>query len=180
MADKTEISLDELKALGLVGPDFELEATGGPEPRAAPPPTAAVGPEPGSEAPAKLETQLKRPSGSGGEAAGKEEPVTVRPVQFSSLAAPAQAGVPVDGNLDLLLEVALNVTVELGRVQMTVQEIIALQPGSIVELDKLAGEPVSILVNGMLVGYGEVVVVDERFGVRVTEIISPDPRLGVG
>jgi len=63
---------------------------------------------------------------------------------------------------------------------MTVQEIIALQPGSIVELDKLAGEPVSILVNGMLVGYGEVVVVDERFGVRVTEIISPDPRLGVG
>lgn len=179
MADNTQISLDELKALGLVGPDFELEATGAPEPPPAPP-TAAVDPERGPEVPAKLEPERKRPSGSGGEAAGKEEPVTVRPVQFSSLAGPTQAGVPVDGNLDLLLEVALNVTVELGRVQMTVQEIIALQPGSIVELDKLAGEPVSILVNGMLVGYGEVVVVDERFGVRVTEIISPDPRLGVG
>lgn len=76
------------------------------------------------------------------------------------------------GSIDLLFDVQLHLSVELGRTSIPVREILQLGPGSIVELDKLAGEPVDILVNGKLIARGEVVVVDENFGVRVTEIAS--------
>lgn len=87
---------------------------------------------------------------------------------------------PVDTevkNLSLLLDVPLQVTVELGRTKRSVQEILHLSSGSIIELDKLAGEPVDILVNNKLIAKGEVVVIDENFGVRVTDIISQSDRL---
>jgi len=77
-------------------------------------------------------------------------------------------------NIALLLDVPLRVTVELGRARMLIKDVLNLCPGTIVELDKLAGEPVDILVNDRLLGRGEVVVVDEKFGVRVTEILAPD------
>ncbi|ALF10161.1 flagellar motor switch phosphatase FliY [Parageobacillus thermoglucosidasius] len=80
-------------------------------------------------------------------------------------------------NLSLLLDVPLQVTVELGRTKRSVQEILQLSSGSIIELDKLAGEPVDILVNNKLIAKGEVVVIDENFGVRVTDIISQSDRL---
>ncbi|MED4968577.1 flagellar motor switch phosphatase FliY [Parageobacillus toebii] len=80
-------------------------------------------------------------------------------------------------NLSLLLDVPLQVTVELGRTKRSVQEILSLSSGSIIELDKLAGEPVDILVNNKLIAKGEVVVIDENFGVRVTDIISQSDRL---
>jgi flagellar motor switch protein FliN len=80
-------------------------------------------------------------------------------------------------NLSLLLDVPLQVTVELGRTKRSVQEILHLSTGSIIELDKLAGEPVDILVNNKLIAKGEVVVIDENFGVRVTDIISQSDRL---
>ncbi len=76
------------------------------------------------------------------------------------------------GSIDLLFDVQLHLSVELGRTSIPVREILQLGPGSIVELDKLAGEPVDILVNGKLIARGEVVVVDENFGVRVTEVAS--------
>ncbi|UOQ85585.1 flagellar motor switch phosphatase FliY [Gracilibacillus salinarum] len=80
-------------------------------------------------------------------------------------------------NLDLLMDIPLQVTVELGRTKRTVKEILELSSGSIVELDKLAGEPVDILVNQKLIAKGEVVVIDENFGVRVTDIVSKKDRL---
>lgn len=80
-------------------------------------------------------------------------------------------------NLDLLLDIPLNVTVELGRTNQKVADILDLAPGSIIELDKLAGEPVDVLVNQKLIAKGEVVVIDENFGVRVTDIISQEDRL---
>ncbi len=80
-------------------------------------------------------------------------------------------------NLDMLLDIPLQVTVELGRTKRAVQEILELSSGSILELDKLAGEPVDIHVNNKLIAQGEVVVIDENFGVRVTEIISQSDRL---
>ncbi len=80
-------------------------------------------------------------------------------------------------NLDLLMDIPLKVTVELGRTKRTVKEILELSSGSIVELDKLAGEPVDILVNQKLIAKGEVVVIDENFGVRVTDIVSKETRL---
>lgn len=87
-------------------------------------------------------------------------------------------GVPeVDtGSLDVLLDVPLEITVELGRVRMLVREVLDLGTGSIVEVDKAAGEPVDVLVNGRMVAKGEVVVIEDNFGVRITEIINPNER----
>jgi len=80
-------------------------------------------------------------------------------------------------NIGLLMDVPLKLTVELGRTSRTVKEILALAPGSVVELDKLSGEAVDILVNEKLIAKGEVVVIDENFGVRITEILNPEERL---
>jgi flagellar motor switch protein FliN/FliY len=75
-------------------------------------------------------------------------------------------------NIDLLMDVSLRVTVELGRTRMQLAQILELQHGSVVELERLAGDPVDILVNDCLVARGEVVVVDDKFGVRITEMVS--------
>ncbi|HZS01452.1 MAG TPA: flagellar motor switch protein FliN [Chloroflexota bacterium] len=97
------------------------------------------------------------------------------PSPFRPLASESAAG---DGaGIDLLLDVSLEVSVELGRTRMTIGELLALRPGSVIELDKLAGEPADILVNGTRIARGEVVVVDEKFGVRVLEVVSPAKRL---
>ncbi len=86
-------------------------------------------------------------------------------------------GGPGGQGLDLLMDVPLRVTVELGRTRMQIRDVLELGKGSVVELDKLAGEPVDLLVNGKLIARGEVVVIDENFGVRVTDIVSPAERL---
>ena len=80
--------------------------------------------------------------------------------------------------LDLLMDVVLDVSIELGRTTMSVKDILALGVGSVVELDKMVGDPVDILVNNKLIAKGEVVVVDENFGVRITSIVTTEERLG--
>src|SRR5699024_2292162 len=80
-------------------------------------------------------------------------------------------------NLDMLLDIPLRVTVELGRTKRAIKDILELSAGSIIELDKLAGEPVDVLVNEKPVAKGEVVVIDENFGVRITDIVSQSERL---
>ena len=75
--------------------------------------------------------------------------------------------------LDLLSNVEMDVTAELGRTRMTVRELLSLTPGVVVELDRMAGSPIDLFVNGTLIARGEVVVIDEEFGVRITEIVSP-------
>jgi flagellar motor switch protein FliN/FliY len=82
-----------------------------------------------------------------------------------------------DRNLGLILDIPLKVTVELGRTKMVVSELLNLGQGSVIELSKLAGEPMEVLVNGKLVARGEAVVVNEKFGVRLTDIISPTERV---
>ena len=100
--------------------------------------------------------------------------VPVQSAQFAPLnAAPVQVN---DANIGLILDVPLQVNVELGRTKKSIKDILDLTKGSIVELDKLAGEPVDILVNGKYLAKGEVVVIDENFGVRITEIVSPLER----
>lgn len=100
--------------------------------------------------------------------------VHVQPAQF----APLTTGMPhiSEANIGLLMDVPLQITVELGRTRKLIREILELAPGSVVELDKLAGESVDVLVNGKLIAKGEVVVIDENFGVRITDIISPLER----
>lgn len=80
-------------------------------------------------------------------------------------------------NLDFILDIPLKVTVELGRTSVIIKDLLQLGQGSVLELDKLAGEPLEILVNGKLVAKGEVVVVNEKFGIRLTDIISPVERI---
>ncbi|MDQ0245693.1 flagellar motor switch protein FliN/FliY [Bacillus fengqiuensis] len=103
-------------------------------------------------------------------------PVDIQPAAFSSF---ESAAVPEmeTRNLNMLLDIPLQVTVELGRTKRTVKDILELSSGSIIELDKLAGEPVDILLNNKLIAKGEVVVIEENFGVRVTDIVSQKDRI---
>jgi flagellar motor switch protein FliN/FliY len=104
------------------------------------------------------------------------QPTNIQPAVFASFE-PTPLQETEARNLNMLLDIPLQVTVELGRTKRSVQEILNLSSGSIIELDKLAGEPVDILVNNKLIAKGEVVVIDENFGVRVTDIISQSDRL---
>jgi flagellar motor switch protein FliN len=102
--------------------------------------------------------------------------VAVQPLVFSDFNEPQQPA-KEGRNIDLLLDIPLNVTVELGRTHRLIKDILALMPGTVVELDKLAGEPVDILINNQPIAKGEVVVIDENFGVRITEIMNRRERL---
>ena len=98
-------------------------------------------------------------------------PVNVQPAQFQTFS--AQSPQPVaQENMGLIMDVPLEVTVELGRTKKSIAEILDFAPGTIIELDKIAGEPIDVLVNGKFVAKGEVVVIEENFGIRVTEIIK--------
>jgi flagellar motor switch protein FliN/FliY len=102
-------------------------------------------------------------------------PTNVQSVQFPNLMPRATA--QEQGNIGLIMDVFMEMTVELGRTRKLIKEILGMGEGTIIELDKLAGEPVDILVNHKLIAKGEVVVIDENFGVRVTEIVSPMERM---
>jgi flagellar motor switch protein FliN/FliY len=106
---------------------------------------------------------------------GMQNP-NVQPVQFPNLGQP-RLGPHEAGNIGLIMDVSMEMTVELGRTRKLIKEILGMGEGTIIELDKLAGEPVDILVNHKLIAKGEVVVIDENFGVRVTEIVSPMERI---
>ena len=99
------------------------------------------------------------------------QPMNVQPAQFQSFNNTA-ASIPGQENIGLIRDVPLEVTVELGRTKKSIAEILDFAPGTIIELDKIAGEPIDVLVNGKYVAKGEVVVIEESFGVRVTEIIN--------
>jgi len=81
------------------------------------------------------------------------------------------------GNLDMILDIPVNLTVELGRTKIAIRSLLQLAQGSVVELNGLAGEPMDVLVNGCLIAQGEVVVVNDKFGIRLTDIITPSERL---
>ncbi|WP_144509678.1 flagellar motor switch phosphatase FliY [Bacillus sp. FJAT-22090] len=122
------------------------------------------------QVPSQAQTQVSQP------ARPVAPPVEVQQAQFASFEAPSLSQ-NESRNLNLLLDIPLQVTVELGRTKRTVKEILELTSGSIIELDKLAGEPVDILVNNRHIAKGEVVVIDENFGVRITDILSQAERI---
>jgi len=105
----------------------------------------------------------------------QQHPQNVQPARFSALNSGSPSG--ATSNIELLLDVPLTLTVELGRTKMLIKDILDLTAGSIVELDKIAGESIDVLINNKLVAKGEVVVIDENFGIRITNIISPQERL---
>jgi flagellar motor switch protein FliN/FliY len=81
------------------------------------------------------------------------------------------------GRLDMIMDIPVQLTVELGRTKIAIRNLLQLAQGSVIELDRLAGEPMDVLVNGCLIAQGEVVVVNEKFGIRLTDVIAPDERL---
>ncbi len=87
------------------------------------------------------------------------------------------AGGEANGDLDLILDIPVTLTVELGRTKIPIKHILQLAQGSVIELDALAGEPMDVLVNGCLIAQGEVVVVNEKFGIRLTDIVTPSERM---
>jgi flagellar motor switch protein FliN/FliY len=114
-------------------------------------------------------------NGFGGMGGIMGSPSNVQSVQFPNLM--PQPTAQEAGNIGLIMDVYMEMTVELGRTRKLIKEILGMGEGTIIELDKLAGEPVDILVNHKLIAKGEVVVIDENFGVRVTEIVSPMERM---
>jgi flagellar motor switch protein FliN/FliY len=154
-----EISADELAALGFTPPAAPVDAmlvgaaTGAP--------ATETGSSQGSPTPPAAVAPAASP-GSGGGGEGSPLPELT-----------AQDDVAADAGIGLLMDVPLRVSIELGRISMTLQEVLSLGRGSIVELERLAGEPVDILVNDKIIGRGEVVVIDEYFGVKITELIDP-------
>jgi len=80
-------------------------------------------------------------------------------------------------DLDVILDIPVNISMEVGRTSITIRNLLQLNQGSVIELDRLAGEPLDVLVNGTLIAHGEVVVVNEKFGIRMTDVISPSERI---
>ena len=82
-----------------------------------------------------------------------------------------------ESSLDVILDIPVTISMEVGRTHISIRNLLQLNQGSVVELDRLAGEPLDVMVNGMLVAHGEVVVVNEKFGIRLTDVISPSERI---
>ncbi len=106
-----------------------------------------------------------------------DETVTVQPVKFPSFDDAQSASGNASKNLDNLLDIKLQLTVELGRTTLPVKKVLELTRGSIIELEKIAGEPVELYANGKLIAHGEVVVIEDNFGLRITSMTEPENRL---
>jgi len=112
---------------------------------------------------------------SSAQGAASQEEVVVQDIQFDQIKPQPSNGRP--NNIDILLDVDLPISVQLGKTTMTIQELLEVGPGSVIELDKMVGSPVEILANDKAIAQGEVVVVDENFGVKITSLISPEERI---
>ena len=107
----------------------------------------------------------------GAEKAGYEK------AEFNDLASQPVAQGAGEANLDVILDIPVTLSMEIGRTEITINDLLQLGQGSVVELGRLAGEPMDVMVNGTLIAHGEVVVVDEKFGIRLTDVISPTERI---
>lgn len=114
---------------------------------------------------------------SGGGSGIHVDPVTVRPVEFGSFDHQPNVYGEENKNLSLVMDVTLNLTVELGKTELPIKDVLELTRGSVIELERIAGEPVDLMANGKLIAKGEVVVIEDNFGLRITSIISPAERL---
>lgn len=113
-------------------------------------------------------------------AAAPAAPAAPRAPLEDFASAPKSNGMPLglDGpNLDVILDIPVSISMEVGSTEISIRNLLQLNQGSVVELDRLAGEPLDVLVNGTLIAHGEVVVVNEKFGIRLTDVISPTERI---
>jgi len=131
---------------------------------------AAALEETGSAGQADIDALLGGDTGNGG---GGRMPME----EFASSPKPNE-NVSLEGpNLDVILDIPVNISMEVGSTEINIRNLLQLNQGSVLELDRLAGEPLDVLVNGTLIAHGEVVVVNEKFGIRLTDVISPSERI---
>ncbi len=127
-----------------------------------------------AEAEADAEETSEADAGAGGDGDRRAD---YAKAAFQALEAEPGRGDGEDVNLDLILDVPVTLSMEIGRTQISIRNLLQLNQGSVVELDRLAGEPMDVLVNGTLIAHGEVVVVNEKFGIRLTDVVSPAERV---
>lgn len=109
--------------------------------------------------------------------AGKDEDVQAAPMEeFDHVSQPSQGTGPAP-DMDVILDIPVTISMEVGNTQIPIRNLLQLNQGSVIELDRLAGEPLDVLVNGTLIAHGEVVMVNEKFGIRLTDVISPGERI---
>jgi flagellar motor switch protein FliN/FliY len=131
-----------------------------------------------TENPTESTTDIQENLEGVAEAAGEVAQAATDAAAAAAGASPSQGGKRAPARtLEFLMDVALSVSVEVGRARMTISDLLQMGPGSVVELEKLAGEPLDIFINGKAVARGEAVIVNEKFGVRLTDIISPEDRV---
>lgn len=123
------------------------------------------------------EMEQAQSGGDSGESDGKDSGEDYEKAEFGDLASGQEKSGDEDVNLDMILDLNVTLSMEVGRTQISIRNLLQLSQGSVIELDRLAGEPLDVLVNGTLVAHGEVVVVNERFGIRLTDVISPAERV---
>ncbi|HAS82644.1 MAG TPA: flagellar motor switch protein FliN [Verrucomicrobia bacterium] len=151
MSNDDEMSDAERQMLEMLGGDAPADDT--PKPADAPKPRAARPPAP------------------------EPTPVSVHRVDVEPLKETTAAAPDMDGNLKLILDIPVEIKVEVGTSRLTIREVLNLAPGSILELDRTAGSPADLIVNGTSVGQGDVVVVDESYGIRITKLVKPEDRI---
>ncbi|MEW5946479.1 MAG: flagellar motor switch protein FliN [bacterium] len=172
--DEPTLNQDEIDAL-LTSVSDESAGAGEGEAAAEAAPAQEAAPEVSEEdISSLLGEEAAAPAAAPGPAPAAYAPAAPAAVDYTKIAA---AGDFSQKNIEALLDVPLSVVVELGRTDMQVKDVLELGPGSVVELERLAGETIDVMVNGKLVARGEVVVVDESFGVKITHIVSPMERL---
>jgi flagellar motor switch protein FliN/FliY len=118
---------------------------------------------------------LAETQGAGEASAVQVQADSVAPAAFANFA--PSAGAAAGNDINMILDIPVQLTVELGRTRIPIKHILQLAQGSVVELDALAGEPMDVLVNGYLIAQGEVVVVNDKFGIRLTDIVTPSERM---
>ena len=111
------------------------------------------------------------------QADGETDAANVEPAVLDELVADSAGISDEDINLNVIMDIPVDLSMEIGRTKISIRNLLQLNQGSIVELDRLAGEPLDVMVNGTLIAHGEVVVVNERFGIRLTDVISPAERV---
>jgi flagellar motor switch protein FliN/FliY len=120
--------------------------------------------------------ESKPATADGGGMSGALQAESVAPANFTNFA-PTDGLAGAGNDLNMILDIPVQLTVELGRTRIPIKHILQLAQGSVVELDALAGEPMDVLVNGFLIAQGEVVVVNDKFGIRLTDIVTPSERM---
>ena len=166
-------SLDEQWGDALNEQGSQEEKPAEPSSQTAEPSSQTAEPSPQTPEPVQEEAAPSAPKAEKPKVAAVKK-MDAKPASFDALTEESSGAM---GNLNMVLDIPITISVELGRTRMMVKELLQLGQGTVVELDKLAGEPMEILVNGRLIARGEAVVVNEKFGIKLTDIVSPSERI---